>query len=69
LLRLAAQQAVLFIVEDVHWVGPSTLELLSLVLDQGPTIRLLSVLTCRPEFRLPWASRGHLTQITLSRLP
>ena len=29
--------------------------------------RLLTLLTCRPEFRPPWASRSHLTQLTLSR--
>ena len=68
-LTLAAHQPVLFLVEDLHWVDPSTLELLSLVLDQGPTTHILTVLTCRPEFRPPWASCGHLTQITLSRLP
>ncbi len=69
LLTRAAQQPLLFIVEDLHWVDPSTLELLSILLDQGPTIRVLTLLTCRPEFRPPWASRAHLTQITLSRLP
>src|SRR5262249_17592132 len=37
LLRIAAQQPVLFVMEDLHWVDPSTLELLSLLVDQGPT--------------------------------
>jgi TOMM system kinase/cyclase fusion protein len=69
LLTLAEQQPVLFIMEDLHWVDPSTLELLSLVVDQGPTARLFTLLTCRPEFRLPWSARSHLTQFTLSRLP
>jgi class 3 adenylate cyclase/predicted ATPase len=69
LLTLAEQQPVLFIMEDLHWVDPSTLELLSLVVDQGPTARLFTLLTCRPEFRLPWSARSHLTQLTLSRLP
>jgi class 3 adenylate cyclase len=36
LLRIAAQQPVLFVMEDLHWVDPSTLELLSLLVDQGP---------------------------------
>src|SRR5215831_2794409 len=69
LLTLAEQQPVLFIMEDLHWVDPSTLELLSLVVDQGPTARIFTLLTCRPEFRLPWSARSHLTQLTLSRLP
>jgi class 3 adenylate cyclase/predicted ATPase len=68
LLALAAQQPVLFIVEDLHWVDPSTLELLSLLIDQVPTARVLILLSFRPEFHPPWASRAHLTQLTLSRL-
>ena len=54
--------------EDLHWADPSTLELLGLVLDQVPTARMLTLLTCRPEFHPPWASRSHLTQVTLTRL-
>jgi predicted ATPase len=69
LLALAAQRPVLFIVEDLHWTDPSTLDLLSLFIDQGPTARILTLLTCRPEFRLPWAIRAQLTHFMLSRLP
>src|SRR5262249_59530058 len=50
LVRIAAQQPVLFVMEDLHWVDPSTLELLSLLVDQGPTTRLLVLLTFRPDF-------------------
>jgi class 3 adenylate cyclase/predicted ATPase len=69
LLRIAAQQPVLFVMEDLHWVDPSTLEFLNLLVDQGPTARLLTLLTCRPDFHPPWTGRAHLTQVTLSRLP
>jgi class 3 adenylate cyclase/predicted ATPase len=69
LLRIAAQQPVLFVMEDLHWVDPSTLEFLSLVVDQGPTTRILALLTFRPDFSPPWMGRSHLTQITLPRLP
>jgi TOMM system kinase/cyclase fusion protein len=69
LLRIAAQQPVLFVMEDLHWVDPSTLELLSLLVDQGPTARILALLTFRPDFSPPWTGRSHLTQITLNRLP
>src|SRR5216683_7616818 len=68
LLRIAAQQPLLFVVEDLHWVDPSTLELLSLLVDQGPTARILVLLTCRPDFSPPWTGRSHLTQVTLPRL-
>src|SRR5262244_1410164 len=69
LLRIAAQQPVLFVMEDLHWVDPSTLELLSLLVDQGPTARILALLTCRPDFTPPWTGRSHYTQVTLARLP
>ncbi|HEY7496806.1 MAG TPA: AAA family ATPase, partial [Candidatus Tectomicrobia bacterium] len=69
LLRLAAEQPLLLIMEDLHWVDPSTLEWLSLLVDQGPTSRILALCTCRPDFRPPWTGRSHLTQMTLARLP
>jgi TOMM system kinase/cyclase fusion protein len=68
-LELAAQRPVLFIVEDLHWIDPSTLEFLTLLVDQGPTARIFTLFTCRPEFRSPWGTRAHLTPITLNRLP
>jgi TOMM system kinase/cyclase fusion protein len=68
-LRIAAQQPVLFVMEDLHWVDPSTLELLSLLVDQGPTARILALFTFRPDFSPPWTGRSHLTQMTLPRLP
>jgi class 3 adenylate cyclase len=69
LLRIAAQQPVLVVIEDLHWVDPTTLELLSLLVDQGPTTRILTLLTCRPDFTPPWTGRANLTQITVNRLP
>jgi predicted ATPase len=69
LLALTERQLVLFIVEDLHWIDPSTLEFLTLLVDQGPTARLLTLLTCRPEFQVPWGLRTPLTPIALQRLP
>jgi predicted ATPase len=69
LLRIAVQQPVLFVMEDLHWVDPSTLELLSLLVDQGPTARILALLTFRPDYSPPWSGRSHLTQVTVHRLP
>jgi predicted ATPase len=64
----AERKAVLAAWEDLHWADPSTLELHSLLIDQVPTARLLTLLTYRPEFSPPWGTRSHLTQLTLSRL-
>ena len=69
LLRIAAKQPVLFVMEDLHWADPSTLEFLSLLVDQGPTARILAVFTFRPDFIPPWTGRSHLTQLTVPRLP
>ncbi|MDQ5853189.1 MAG: AAA family ATPase, partial [Chloroflexota bacterium] len=68
LLERAAQQPLLFVVEDVHWVDASTLELLNLVVDQVPTTRILALFTCRPSFSPTWIGRSSVTQINLNRL-
>jgi class 3 adenylate cyclase/predicted ATPase len=68
LLELAEHQPVLFIVEDLHWADPTTLELLNLVLDQTPTASLLVLLTCRPTFQPSWSHRSYLTEVTVHRL-
>ena len=67
LLALTAQQPVLLIVEDLHWIDPSTLEWVSLLLDQAPTTRLGLLMTARPDFPVPWSARAYLTQLTLGR--
>ena len=69
LLRIAAQQPVLFVMEDLHWVDPTTLDFLSLLVDQGPTARILALFTFRPDFTPPWTGRSHVTHVTLPRLP
>ncbi|MGH8071117.1 MAG: ATP-binding protein [Candidatus Entotheonellia bacterium] len=69
ILELASQHPVLFIVKDLHWIDPSTLEFLTLLVDQGPTARIFTLFTSRPDFRSPWGTRAHLTQLTLNRLP
>jgi len=64
----AVQHPLLFIVEDLHWTDPSTLELLNLVMEQIPTTSILTVLTCRPTFQPSWSHRSYLTEITVNRL-
>jgi class 3 adenylate cyclase/predicted ATPase len=68
LLEETERQPVLAVWEDLHWADPSTLDLLGLVIDQAPTARLLTLLTCRPEFRPPWTTHSYVMQLTLSRL-
>jgi predicted ATPase len=68
-LRIAVQQPMLLVMEDLHWIDPTTLELLKLLVDQGPTTRILVLFTCRPDFTPPWTGRAHLTHVTVHRLP
>ncbi|NNE01115.1 MAG: protein kinase, partial [Pirellulaceae bacterium] len=68
LREYSSEQPVLFVVEDLHWVDPSTMEVLALHVDQGHHESVLTILTFRPEFRTPWQSYGHQTQVALTRL-
>ncbi|MGA9725292.1 MAG: adenylate/guanylate cyclase domain-containing protein, partial [Candidatus Binatus sp.] len=64
----ARAQPMVIVLEDLHWVDPSTMELLQILVDQGATAALLLLYTARPEFRAPWPMRAHHAQVTLSRL-
>ena len=66
---LAARQPVLMVWEDVHWSDPTTRESLDLLIDRLPSLRVLAVITFRPEFTPPWIGRSHVTMLTLNRLP
>jgi predicted ATPase len=66
---LAAQQPVLMIWEDVHWSDPTTRESLDLLIDRVRTLRVLVILTFRPEFAPPWIGHPHVTMLNLNRLP
>src|SRR5262249_40533788 len=68
LLELAEHEPMLFIVEDLHWTDPTTLELLNLMIEQIPTTAILTLLTCRPHFQPTWHHRSYLTEMTLNRL-
>ncbi len=64
----AGARPLLLIVEDLHWIDPSTLELLGLLVGQVQRERALLVLTARPEFEAPWRGKSDLTELALNRL-
>jgi class 3 adenylate cyclase/tetratricopeptide (TPR) repeat protein len=66
---LAARRPVLMVYEDVHWSDPTTRELLDLLIDRVPTLRVLVIITFRPEFVPPWIGRPEVTLLSLNRLP
>jgi class 3 adenylate cyclase/predicted ATPase len=67
-VALSTSGPVLMIFEDAHWVDPSTLEALDRVIDSIQGASVLLVITCRPEFAVPWTARGHVTLHSLNRL-
>ncbi len=64
----ARLQPLVIVVEDLHWLDPSTLELQQLLAGQGTTARLLLLYTARPKLHSEWPLGAHHTQITLNRL-
>jgi predicted ATPase len=68
LLEEAERQPMLVVYEDLHWADPSTIESISLLVEQVPTAPMLAVLIYRPQFVPPWPNRSHMTPITLNRL-
>jgi predicted ATPase/class 3 adenylate cyclase len=65
---LAGQQPVVMVWEDVHWSDPTTRESLDLLVDRVPTLRVLVIITFRPEFMPPWIGRPQVTLLILNRL-
>src|SRR3546814_11972807 len=68
LSALARHQPLLMIYEDVHWIDPSSRELLERVVDRAASLPMLLVITFRPEFQPPWTGQSHVTTLALSRL-
>jgi len=66
---LAKRGPVLMVVEDAHWIDPTSLELIDLPIDQVPTLPVLVIITFRPEFTPRWIGRPHVSLLSLNRLP
>ena len=65
---LARSNPVLMAFEDVHWIDPTSLEVLGRTIDRLRTQRVLLIVTCRPEFDPPWIGRPYVTALNLNRL-
>jgi class 3 adenylate cyclase/predicted ATPase len=65
---LARSNPVLMIFEDVHWIDPTSLEVLGRTVDRLRTLGVLLIVTYRPEFEPPWIGRSDVTALNLNRL-
>ena len=65
---LAADQPVLLIFEDAHWIDPTSQELLDIVVPMVAGHQVLAVITYRPEYQPPWLGQGQVTPLALTRL-
>ncbi len=64
---LSQHRPVLLFFEDVHWADPTTLELLTLMVDKAQGTRALLLITFRADFISPWTGHTHITSLTLNR--
>ena len=65
---LARREPALLVFEDLHWVDATSLEFLTLLVERARSMRLMLIVTFRPEFAPPWVGQSHVTMLTLSRL-
>src|SRR6516162_8325106 len=65
---LARASPVLMILEDAHWADPTSLEAFGRTVDQIVSLRVLLIVTFRPEFEAPWVGQPHVTALALNRL-
>ena len=43
------------VIEDLHWIDPSSREFLDLTVERAGSLPVLLILTFRPEFQAPWS--------------
>ena len=68
LIGSAGRRPVMWVVEDAHWIDPTTLEMLELALDRVQGSAVLVVVTARPTFAASFASHPVVTRLVLNRL-
>jgi len=65
---VAARSPVLIVIEDVHWIDPTSLDLLDRLVTRAANLAVLLIVTFRPEFQPTWVGQPHVTMRALSRL-
>ncbi len=65
---LSQRQPVLIVFEDVHWIDPTSQDLLDVLIPRLHAVPVLLVMTYRPEHMPPWVGQPNVTSLTLNRL-
>src|SRR5215472_11288045 len=65
---LSQQKPVMMILEDAHWADPTSLEAFGRAIDRIRRLKVLLLVTFRPEFDVPWAARPYVTALIVNRL-
>lgn len=58
----------LWVLEDAHWIDPTTLELVDLALGRVEEARVLALVTARPTLQLGFGGHPIVTRLSLDRL-
>jgi predicted ATPase len=64
----AKQAPLLMVVEDIHWLDPTSLDLANRLVEQMRRLPILLVATGRPEFAAPWHGLDNFAALSLNRL-
>ncbi len=67
-VRVARQQPALLVLEDAHWIDPTTLELVELSIERLAEVPALMLVTARPEFEHDFGLHPSVTRLALNRL-
>ncbi|MEA2912825.1 MAG: hypothetical protein QOJ15_4906, partial [Bradyrhizobium sp.] len=65
---LTRRRPVLAMFEDLHWMDPSSGELLDRIMARLDRMPGLLIATCRPEFQPSWTNRPRVSTLVLPRL-
>ncbi len=62
------KQPIILVCEDLHWMDPTSWELLQQLHQHVRDWPVLVILSFRPEIRLPWTDESQITTLVLNRL-
>jgi class 3 adenylate cyclase/tetratricopeptide (TPR) repeat protein len=63
-----AARPLLILLEDAHWIDPTSTELFQLIIDRIQRLPVLMIVAYRPSFTPPWTGFPHVTLLSLAHL-